>query len=475
MILDTDQMKKIENDSKVSTIELIKRVAKASCFEIKKHIDHTSNILIVIGKGNNGSDGIFIADELIKEGFKIHLCPIIKENAYISSIDNKNLITTNSLMKNIDKYDVIVDCIFGISFYGTINHKLIEIFKALNESKAYKISIDINSGQVANDGFIDENVFKSDLTLAISFYKPCHLLNKETEVAKEIKIIDIGLHGKMDSNYIELDDEKLKKLLPIRSNNIYKNTNGMTLIVAGSKGYSGACIMNIKAAECTGNGFNHVLLDQDIYQIVASRCISPVFHFTYDTNIKYLIKQVNAICFGSGCVNMINSKYIFDLILQNCEVPLIWDGEAFNHIKDNLYLLRFSKSKIIMTPHIGEFARILNLDSSTVIKNKLKYAREFADKYNIILCLKGPNTIVVEPHGRTYINQSGNNVLAKAGSGDILTGLITGFSSQIKDTFSAVIMSVYLHGRLSDEAIKDKSYYSIQPIDILNYIDLLLK
>ena len=259
-----------------------------------------------------------------------------------------------------------------------------------------------------------------------------------------------------------------------KKNDSYKNINGRSLIIAGSYGYAGAAIMNLLGALHTNNGYNTALIDESIYPIVSCQAIEAVYHFTNNYNLKNLIDNNDAVLFGSGAVNMINKKAIFDELLQKSTIPLILDGEAFNLLKFNTYLLNYAHCPLILTPHLGEFARITHTDIQLIKQDPLKYAKAFVNSYPVTLVLKSEHTIVINQH-QYYINQTGNPVLAKAGSGDILAGLMVGFLSQEKDCFQVATKAVYLAGALADLAVSHHHPLTILPKDILKELDNFLK
>ena len=272
----------------------------------------------------------------------------------------------------------------------------------------------------------------------------------------------------------KLDKKKFMDLLPVKGDDSYKNINGRSLIVGGSYGYAGACILNLRAALMTNNGYNTALVDESVYHLIGSQVYQCVYHFTSNYDIPALCSSNDAILFGSGCNNMENRKLIFDQLLHYSKVPLVLDAEAFNLLEYNIYLLQYASCPVIMTPHLGEFARITHTDVRTLSENRMEYAKKFVEEHDVTLILKGPETLVIN-RSNYYINKTGNSVLAKAGSGDILSGLLVGYLSQVDDVFKACCMSVFLHGALADEAIKNHAATTILPEDILKELDNYIK
>jgi len=279
----------------------------------------------------------------------------------------------------------------------------------------------------------------------------------------------------MKHREVTMNKDLFLKKLKIKKFDSYKNINGRALIFGGSYGYHGSVIMNIKACLKTNVGYVTGVVDDSIYPIVASNIIEAIFSTNSNYDILKLLDNNDAVLFGSGMVNMDIKKQIFDEIIQYSKIPYILDGEAFNLLKSNMYLLKFSKAKIILTPHLGEFSRIMDIDVSELKRDKLKYAKKFINEFpNITLVLKDHETIVIDAD-RIYYNKVGNQVLAKAGSGDVLAGLMIGYLSQGITPFDSAVMACFLHGSLADISIINNDPSTIQPLDILKSLDIFFK
>jgi NAD(P)H-hydrate epimerase len=258
-----------------------------------------------------------------------------------------------------------------------------------------------------------------------------------------------------------MNEELFFRNFPKKPDNAYKGTYGKTLLAGGSWGTAGALSLNIIGAKTVGAPYIDVLLPDSIYPILASQHITPVFHPFAHNTMQYvadpLIHNARAIAYGSGAVWFDKKEDCLDLILQNSSVPVILDAEALRLLEHNTYLLKFVRVPVIITPHIGEFAGLLNLPAETILGRKMEYASRFAKENNVIVVLKGPSTIVVSPLGDTYINNTGNQALAQAGSGDLMTGIMAGILTFTKDVFTAVCMAVWLHGRLAEIGTEEHS------------------
>ena len=266
-----------------------------------------------------------------------------------------------------------------------------------------------------------------------------------------------------------MNKEEFFKYYPKRKDDSNKFDNGRLLIIGGSYGMAGACIYNIIGARCVGASYIDVYLPDEIYEIVAKNEISAVYHpeiYKNDDFIKLnAFKKANAICFGSGLTNLNNKEKYLKLLLENSSVYNIIDAEGLNIISDNNDYLSIN-NKLILTPHLGEFSKLTKLSIKEIEENKIDIALNYARRNNVILILKGPHTLVVNNDGKLYINDSGNSALARAGSGDLLTGMLTGLVSLYDDPYIASKHAVWLHGYLADMGIKE---YSKEIFDLKNY------
>ncbi|NCB34242.1 MAG: NAD(P)H-hydrate dehydratase, partial [Erysipelotrichia bacterium] len=335
-------------------------------------------------------------------------------------------------------------------------------FKEVNEAGINTVSIDINSGCESDSGFCDSDALRSDITLALDCWKPFHMLRKNHQRFKQAKLLSLNLPHPEHSIYQEMNEDLFFENFPRKEENAYKGTFGKAELIGGCWGMAGALSLNIIGAMTVGVSYLQVVLPEEIYPISGSQFIQPVFHpFGHETwheVISGAMDSVRSVGFGSGCVFMDHKEDILDLILQECHCPVVLDAEALRLLKHNTYVLKFIKAPVILTPHIQEFADLVNQPISAVKDSPLPLALKFAKTYGVIVVLKSPNTIVVSPSGDIYINQTGNQALAQAGSGDLLTGIMTGLLSMTRDVFTAVCMAVWLHGHLADLGIQHHSH-----------------
>ncbi|MBQ9328813.1 MAG: NAD(P)H-hydrate dehydratase [Solobacterium sp.] len=479
MITDKEGMKAIEASSGIPVETLMDQVGAAVAERIRASFPAGSFILILCGKGNNGGDGLVVCRLLAKEyRCKVFLCdgkpatPAAKR-AY-RRLPKHSVIGPEEFHDALHSADLVLDAVYGFGFHGALTPSMKAIFSKVNQTDVPVFSIDINSGCECDSDAYDSDAIISDVTLAIDCYKPFHLLRKEHGKFRSAELLDMKLPHPETSRFRTMDEAQFFASFPKKSENSYKGTFGKTLIIGGCYGMAGAMGLNLLGAKTVGAPYIDAALPEEIYPIVSSYHLTPVFHpfgqWTYQEVIEPLISTARAIAFGSGAAYMHHKEDILDLILQESRVPVVLDASALRLLSHNMYILRFAKAPVILTPHIGEFAAITGLPISVIRDQKIKTACEFARDYKVIVVLKGSNTIAAFPNGELYINESGNAALAQAGSGDLLTGILAGILTMTRDVETAVCMGIWLHGHLADLGIQS---HSIQGFPLESYPELM--
>jgi len=478
MIVTKELMKKIEKDSGLTSAELMERAGTNIAQALMKETDPGARILFLCGSGNNGGDGFTACRHLTERTGRVILLdgkPKTEEaeNAY-SLLSEDEIAPVSRLKSEIQHADILVDAVYGFGYHGSLSKTIRKYFITVNESGKPVYSIDINSGCECDSGRCERNAIRSTVTYALDCYKPFHMLAKQHHMFERVERIDMSLPHGEKSNIMEMDEEKFFDSFPVRKMSAYKGSEGKILLVGGCYGMAGAFSLNILGAETLGASFIHAACDDSIYPIAASRHLTPVFHpFGNDSMhsvIEPLIQEVKAIGFGSGAVYMPRKAECMDLLLQNSHVPVVLDAEALHLLHQNTYILKFVRTPVVLTPHPGEFSQLISKPVEAILEDPVTYALSFAKEYKVYLVLKVPNTIVVSPAGDLYINQSGNEALAQAGSGDLLTGMITEMLALRGDVFTAVCMAVYMHGHLADYGMK---YYARRALPLEEYPKLM--
>lgn len=479
MIIDTGGMKQIESDSLIPVDELMETAGAACAEGIRRFLSGNENVLVLMGNGNNGGDGAVIT-RLLKDEFTCRIIPVAGRpktdaaKAAYAKVPRSRKVPFKNLEQAVAQADVIIDAVYGFGYHGNLSSEMRRIFRLVNEAEARVFSIDLNSGAEADTGYFDRDAIVSEVTFALDCYKPFHMLRKDHHLFEKVELLDLSLPHNVLSPYAEMNEDLFFEYFPKRKENDYKGTYGKTLICGGCYGMAGAVLLNITGARTVGAPYIEAVIPESIYTIAALKYTTAVYHpFAYHTAQTVLgdvLPHVKAAAFGSGAVYMERKKECMDLILQNCQGPVVLDAEALRMFVQNTYLLRFVKCPVIMTPHIGEFSALINQPADMINKHRMEYAAAFAKENHVYLVLKGPHTIVVSPDGKTYINQSGNEALAKAGAGDLLCGMIAAMCTIVPDVFRAVTMAVWLHGYLADLG---REKYAAETFDLEDFPDIM--
>lgn len=504
-LVDAAKMKTIDeytsNVIGIPSLVLMEKAAMAVAQVMQSKITKKDRILAVCGTGNNGGDGIATIRMLKGLGYDADVLIIGDEKRATDQTKQQLLIARNLDVKvynnvNVSEYTVIIDAIFGIGLSKSVVGVFEQIIEAINTSDNKVFSIDIPSGIQADNGKVMNIAVKADYTITFGVNKIGLVLHPGCEYAGEVIVADIGFPVKaveyVKPSVFYFEKEDLSRL-PLRKNYSNKGTFGKVLIIAGSRNMSGACYLSAKAACRSGAGLVKVLTVEDNRSIIQS-LLPEVILSTYDPNnlknklevdrIVQELKWATSIVVGPGIGISVASDHLLDIVLNNTNVPIVIDADALTLLagktqyisKDNekeCYCDIDLPANVVVTPHLKEMSRMLDCDVSNVQENLFTVAMNAVKGKRYVLALKDARTIVSDG-GRCYINLSGNNGMATAGAGDVLTGIIAAMLAQGMERFEATALSVYVHGLAGDEATKLKSVYSLIASDIIEALPLVL-
>ena len=257
--------------------------------------------------------------------------------------------------------------------------------------------------------------------------------------------------------------------LPTREQNSHKGTFGRVLNVAGSKYMPGAAYLSSVSALKIGCGYCFLASCESVIKAVSAQTQNVVFVSIKD--LKKELKVADVVEIGCGLTTSYSAKKLLKTVLK-ANLPTIIDADGLNILAENNFDL---PKDVILTPHPKEASRLLKVDTDEILSNPERYAKEISKKYNCVTVLKLHNTVVCSKDLEIYINTTGNSALAKAGSGDVLTGMIAGLTAQKMNLFDAAKLGVYLHGFCGEIASKDLTEYSVMAHDLINYIPKAIK
>ncbi len=471
-ILTTSQMRSADEYTiktlGVSEQVLIERAGKCVADEIKKRF-LGGRVLVCIGKGNNGADGRIVASELSKShGFTV-----------------TTLTVSNGIFKLFDrKYDIIVDCIFGTGLNRNVDGKFKTAIEKINSMGASVVSCDIASGLNGDNGKIMGVAVKANLTIAIQEYKFGHFLNDGPDYSGEVIAKDIGISIWGDDYAKRLNDNSVAKFFPKRPRNVNKGCFGKVAIIGGSKIYSGSVLLSTNAlcALKMGVGYANLIVPESLFSAyvgkVPEALLTAIKDFEgiikFDENTLKSLISYDSIAIGMGCgVNEEIYKTI-KYLLENYEGKLLIDADGLNSIaKYGVDALKTKKCKVILTPHIGEFARLTSKTKDEILENPISLAINFAKTYDVTLLLKNAVSVITDGE-EVFINTTGTPAMAKAGSGDVLSGITAGLLARTDEILFATAASAYLFGKVGEMAVLDQNEYTITASDLVATIPAVI-
>lgn len=472
----------------VPSLELMERAAASCVSSIKEKGFDLTRVLVVCGSGNNGGDGFAIARMLVKEGVAVHVflagnrehCTAETETQ-IRLLEETGAAICNEYPE--DEYSIIIDAIFGVGLSRKIEGHYAEVIEKMNQAPGIKMAVDIPSGISADTGCVLGTAFRADLTVTFQAEKLGMSLYPGKEYCGEVKISDIGISSYIFENNIDVaytnEEREFAAFLPQRKEDSHKGTYGKLLIIAGSKGMSGAAYLNGLSAYLTGAGLVRIYTPQEnriILQELLPEAIITVYDHFCKEEVVSLLAWADAVCIGSGIGTDDRADSILKTVLENADIPCVVDADGLNLIgKDRQYLEKLRHENYIFTPHIKEMSRLTGIGVADIKNERMKLLKEFVEKYRMTCILKDARTAVQSRGERTYINMTGNCAMAKAGSGDVLAGIAAGLLVQGITCRDAAVLAVYLHGKAGDRARTEKGSYSVMARDLMSNIAIVLK
>lgn len=501
-LLSSDEMKRVEahaNQFGLSYQRLMENAGAACARNIRSIVEKEQgvrrNVAILCGKGNNGGDGFVIARKLLESGYRVCIIllagyPSSGEAEYMYKLTAELNIPTvwydadqPKAIQTIKTADVIVDAVFGFSFYGTIKPELARVFSVVNDSDAMVFSVDMPSGAYCDSGLCDENCIRADYTIAVSALKPAHILHPASDCCGDIIIANIGIpeesYAAVGSRMYTYHANEIADRFPKRKNDAHKGDFGHLLCICGSRSMPGAAYMAVKAALRSGAGLVTAAFPVSLYQTMSVKLteslLLPLDETTDGTLSRSCIPALlraldrfDAIVIGCGLSVNEDTAAVLQAVLENASVPVIVDADGINLLSKNIDLLQNAAAPVALTPHPKEMSRLCRCTVGEVQDDRTGVARAFAHEQGVYVVLKGSNTVIASPDDpRVYVNVTGNNGLSKGGSGDVLAGMLGAFAAQSMPLADALCVGVYLHGHCADEVAQKCSKTGMLPTDVI--------
>ena len=448
----------------------------------EKGID-TSKTLVVCGSGNNGGDGFAAARLLTEEGMRAEVlfagneASLSEECAQQKRIAERMGIHVFTDLPE-DEYTVIIDAVFGVGLSRDIAGRYKEIIHWMNSRNCRKVAVDIPSGVCARTGKILGTAFQAELTVSMACAKAGCELFPGKAYAGETVAVPIGISPeffKEDPRVcFTYDKADIPGLLPVRKADSHKGSYGKVLMITGSSGMAGACYLSARAAYAVGAGLVQIYTAEDnravIQQLLPEAIVSC--YTEYDSGqLAGLLEWADVVCIGCGLGRSEVSEKILLHTLKETTVPCIVDADGLNILSGHMEVLRQSPASVIVTPHMKEMSRLTGKGVEEIGGKRIETAEWFAKEYGSVCVLKDSRTVVAREGHHTFLNLAGNNAMAKAGSGDVLAGVITGLAAQGMSLFDSAALGVFLHACGGDEARDKKGAYSVLAQDLIAGIE----
>lgn len=499
-IFTSEQIRKIDaytiEKEPIASIELMERASRELCSWIRKNFRKDTQFLFLIGPGNNGGDGWALARLLFHHGFeniRFYVLKITEKLSSDSEINKKRLIEETDVkikeIKTEEEFpfisgdDWIIDALFGSGLSRPLEGLAAELVEYVNDSEAIGvISIDIPSGLFSEDNSDNSplNIIEADFTLSFQFPKLAFYFSDNEDYVGEWIILPIGLHpdiiNQEPSPHKTLTKEELYERILYRSRFSHKGTFGHALLIAGSYGMMGAAVLACKAAVRSGAGLVTAHVPRLGYEIIQNAIPEVIVSIDESdlmfTGVNNLVNYT-AICIGPGINKKTNtSRAVIDL-LEEINIPLLIDADGLNILSEHKDWLDKLPEGTILTPHPREFDRLTKRHDSHYARFVTQ--KEFALKHNVIVVLKGAHTSIATPEGEVWFNTTGNPGMAKGGSGDVLSGIITSLLAQHYSPIDAALIGVYIHGLAGDIALKSQGFHALSPSDIISKLGKAFK
>lgn len=491
ILADSRQMKMCDNNTihhfGIPSLVLMERAALATAEIVEEKVKPRACVLVVCGTGNNGGDGFAVARILHQKKYRVipvmtgdwdKVTPETRQQMEICQAYGIEIYREIPVME----YGAVIDALFGIGLSREIRGKYAGNIEQMNELPGLKVAVDIPSGIQADTGNILGTAFRADITVTFAFAKPGLLLYPGAEYAGSVIVKDIGITPESFLNekitVCELTKQDLQ-LVPERRDYSNKGSYGKVLVVAGHKNMAGAAFFSGKAAYATGAGLVKLYTEEE-NRIILQQLLPEAVLETYDSGLnpeafQSSMDSADVIVAGPGIGTEEKSEEIIKAVLKYAKVPVILDADGLNLLSQHLEWLQETKAPVLVTPHLGEMARLTKKSIFDIQKQLLQLAREFAEEYNVICILKDARTVTALPDGRAYINTSGNNGMAAAGAGDVLTGVLAGLIAQGMDIKQAAPLGVYLHGSGGDWIRRQSGTYGMTAQDIIEGVRQVLR
>ena len=457
-------------------------------------------VCVVCGKGNNGGDGLVAARLLAAQGVAVAVFLVGRaaELRTEARINHGRLRKAGLKVQEINgargvaalaaacrETGLVIDAIFGTGFRGAPDRTAADAIAAVNASGAPVLAVDIPSGIDGATGAAAGAAIAARCTVTMGWAKTGLFFHPGRAAAGELVVADIGFPEKMAAEHgfaVETQEaDDVKGLLPRRRPDAHKGACGSAFLLAGSLGFTGAAALAAQAAITAGAGLVSLGIPESLNDVMAMKLTEVIIKPLPETRtrttsihalerVRAIVSKADAVAIGPGLSTHPETVELVQQLLPQLPVPAVIDADGLTALAQRPELAAGAKVPLVLTPHYGEMARLLQLDVTAVMANPLAVARQAAARLKQVVVLKGAPTVIADPSGRAWINTTGNAGMATAGSGDVLTGLVAGLMAQGLRPLDAARLGVYLHGLSGDLAAAVRTEYCLLAGDLITWL-----
>jgi len=436
-------------------------------------------VIILCGKGNNGGDGFVVGRHLLGNGANV-TCLLAGDKASVNgdagtnlaayvglggSLETADQITPERLRDHLNQADLVVDALFGTGLNQPLRAPALDWVTALHQVAVPVVSIDIPSGIDANSGAVLGTAVRADLTVTFARPKLGHFITPGAELTGTLMVADIGIPSQVvaeeDIRTHLITPQSAVKWLPKRGHAAHKGTFGHTLIIGGSPGMTGAPTLAAMGAHGVGSGLVSVAIPAGLNDIIEHKLTEPmslpmpetVDRTFSETAVKPLLNAAterSVVVLGPGISTHPETQTMVRNFTTTYDGPLVIDADGLNAWANHMDQFPRRIAPTIITPHPGEMAKLTGLSTSAVQHDRITVACKLAHEQDVIVVLKGANTVIANPDGQVWLNPTGGPALASGGSGDVLAGIIAGLLAQSRSAIEAATLGTFLHGLAAD-------------------------
>jgi len=470
----------------IASIDLMERASKAFVRWFADRFNISGRVGIICGTGNNGGDGLAIARLLKQENYNVSVWIVRggkESDDFKANSERLGKMKLSEITSSVDPVlfadcDILIDALFGSGLSRSAVGIYAQVIDCLNQAAALRIAVDIPSGLMADHSSTGRIVL-ADHTVSFQLPKLAFLLPENQAYVGEWHLVDIGLDNtfiyEQETPYYYLTRESVKKILKPRFKFSNKGDHGKALLIAGSYGKMGACILSAKSVLRSGIGLLTLHVPRQGYAIVQTSV--PEAMVSIDEHDQFFstlpsLEVYTAIGIGPGLGQQKESVEAFKKLLQAGK-PLVIDADALNMLSTHRELLHLIAPGSILTPHPKEFERLVGKWGNDF--DRLEKQRQLAREIKSVIIVKGAHTSITTADGKVYFNSTGNPGMATGGSGDVLTGILTSLLAQNYSSLEAAILGVYIHGMAGDLAAAEKTMYAMMASDIFECLPAAFK